>query len=319
MSRADSRVCAEHPWLDSWNQANRDFYTSHHAEQHFQTPVHASTRTAQTLANLLTNLEESTKDLAIIDVGSGSGELLRQLSTRVPKSTTLIGIDQRPRPADLPTRIVWQQRELAEGDSEILGSAESVNGILVAHEFLDDIACPIVELDDQVRPRVVLVDPTSGAEDLGPLLGDPAADRYLGNTTRVEAADWLDRWWPPTRAFARREIGTTRDRVWRGLTQTIDNGYCVAIDYAHHRADRAAGLWDGGTMKGFANGAPRSAVPDGSMNITAHVALDACAGPRSAIHHQSELLGDTSLDSWPPALGSFAWLIEQRGTTGMRA
>lgn len=319
MSRLGNHLRVEHAWLDSWTQANRDFYASHHAERHFQTPVHASTRTAHIVANLLSTVEELTTDLVVIDIGSGSGELLRQLSSLVPESTKLMGVDRRPRPSDLPTSISWQQRELDEGDSEIFESAESVNGILVAHEFLDDVACPIVELDDQMRPRVVLVDPATGAEDLGPLLEDPAAERYLGNTTRVEASDWLTRWWPPTRPLARREIGTTRDRVWRSLTRTIDNGYCVAIDYAHSREDRARGVWDAGTIKGFANGVPQSAVPNGSVNITAHVALDACAGPRSTIHRQSELLANASLDSWPPALGSFSWLIEQCGAIEMRA
>jgi len=319
MSRPGNHGRVDHAWLDSWTQANRDFYASHYAERHFQTPVHASTRTAHVIANLLSNVEESTTDPVIIDIGSGSGELLRQLSNLAPECTTLIGVDQRPRPDDLPASITWHQLDILELEADFHDLADSINGILIAHEFLDDIACPIVELDDEVQPRIVLVDPATGTEDLGPHLDDPAADRYLGDTTRVEASDWLTQWWPPTRPLARREIGTTRDRVWRNLTQTIDNGYCVAVDYAHSRQDRVRGVWDGGTIKGFANGVPQSAVPNGSVNITAHVALDSCAGPASTLHRQSELLGDASLDSWPPELGSFTWLIERRGTVEMRA
>src|SRR5262249_22102208 len=45
------------------------------------------------------------------------------------------------------------------------------------------------------------------------------------------------------------------------------------IDYAHERAQRPAY----GTLTGYRDGHCVAPVPDGSCDITAHVALDACA------------------------------------------
>lgn len=72
---------------------------------------------------------------------------------------------------------------------------------------------------------------------------------------------------------------------------------------------------DGGRVKGFVDGAPCRPRPDGSVNITSHVALDSCASPHATVRPQFDVLstsavGSRSLASWPPDLGSFDWLIE---------
>jgi SAM-dependent MidA family methyltransferase len=53
----------------------------------------------------------------------------------------------------------------------------------------------------------------------------------------------------------------------------VRRGVAVAIDYAHHRGDRPPE----GTLAGYRAGRLVPPVPDGSCNLTAHVALDACA------------------------------------------
>ena len=53
----------------------------------------------------------------------------------------------------------------------------------------------------------------------------------------------------------------------------MDRGLAVAADYGHCRAARPLA----GTLAGFQQGRPVRAVPDGSRDITAHVAMDACA------------------------------------------
>ncbi len=67
----------------------------------------------------------------------------------------------------------------------------------------------------------------------------------------------------------------------------VSDGLAIAIDYGHVRADREAGAWDGGTLAGFRRGRLVPPVPDGSCNITAHVAMDSCAaavaGPRTRL------------------------------------
>ncbi|MZG19481.1 hypothetical protein GTY44_39400, partial [Streptomyces sp. SID5914] len=57
-----------------------------------------------------------------------------------------------------------------------------------------------------------------------------------------------------------------------------DGGLAVAVDYAHTAAARPPF----GTLTGFREGRETEPVPDGSCDITAHVALDACAAAHTA-------------------------------------
>ena len=58
------------------------------------------------------------------------------------------------------------------------------------------------------------------------------------------------------------------------------------MDYAHTAATRPPF----GTLTGFREGRETTAVPDGSCDITAHVALDACALPGGRLLTQREAL-----------------------------
>ena len=53
----------------------------------------------------------------------------------------------------------------------------------------------------------------------------------------------------------------------------LEGGLALAADYAHSRACRPLA----GTLAGFRDGRAVRPIPDGSRDITAHVALDACA------------------------------------------
>ncbi len=141
------------------------------------------------------------------------------------------------------------------------------------------------------RTRLVLVRDDDGAERLG----EPVAGAE---------AQWLRRWWPlaceevpfpgahseeapsgdvPSEEMpeempfegARAEIGLPRDTAWAGAVASLDRGLAVAVDYAHFAAARPPF----GTLTGFREGRETAPVPDGSCDITAHVALDACALP----------------------------------------
>ena len=111
---------------------------------------------------------------------------------------------------------------------------------------------------------------------LGPLLSDSIACARLGVDAEAAAA-WCAEWWPRHEPAARIEVGLERDAAWRSLCGTLTDGVALAIDYAHMHADRQRGLWDGGTLVGYQDGRVTSPVPDGTRNLTAHVALDACA------------------------------------------
>ena len=298
-------------WSAAWNSANARFYAGHLAEENFRTSIESGTEVARTLARLITDQHARRRgdDFLVIDVGSGSGRLLEQLATLVPKDITLMGVDVRRRPSTLDPRIDWRQIEIDDSTENITGSDGDWVGVVIAHEFLDDIPCTVAELDECLVPRVVLVDEITGSESIGPALHDTAARRLLGHATD-EHCRWLHEWWPATRPMARREIGIERERIWTKLTRIVSSGCAVAIDYAHRRDDRSTGLWDAGTVRGFARGRPRSAIPDGSVNITAHVALDALASSRATVRAQHDVLARQSLRSWPHGLGAYAWLVE---------
>ena len=304
-------------WAEAWSLANESFYAGNQAEGHFATSIHANEHVAHALATLIAQQRQHyrNRDFLVIDVGSGSGRLLEQLRTRVDGDVQLLGIDIRERPADLPHDIQWRQMKISDKNYDVTGIREDIAGVVIAHEFLDDIPCEVFELDEDASPRLVLVDPATGAEELGPHLSDSAAIPLLGPIRPDEVRAWLDAWWPATRPGARREVGITRQRVWSGLTGSVQDGCAVAIDYAHDRVERISGGWDGGTMKGFRAGRPQRAVPDGSVNITAHVALDALASRHARLTTQDQILGKPTLTSWPVGLGSYTWLIEPIGAS----
>ncbi|MCW2501599.1 MAG: hypothetical protein JWN87_3275, partial [Frankiales bacterium] len=81
-------------------------------------------------------------------------------------------------------------------------------------------------------------------------------------------------WWPNG---SRVEDGSARDDAWAQALSRVRRGAAVAIDYGHSRADRRA------TLTGYRSGRQVPPVPDGSCDLTAHVALDACAAATGAL------------------------------------
>ena len=78
----------------------------------------------------------------------------------------------------------------------------------------------------------------------------------------------------PADGHQRAEIGRPRDAAWQRLRDTVTAGTVLAVDYGHlcdHRPRY-------GTLTGYAAGRQVPAIPDGSRDITAHVAVDALPG-----------------------------------------
>lgn len=97
---------------------------------------------------------------------------------------------------------------------------------------------------------------------------------------------------------ARAEIGLPRDTAWAGAVASLDRGLAVAVDYAHFAAARPPF----GTLTGFREGRETAPVPDGSCDITAHVALDACALPGGRVVTQRAALRALGVSGARPAL-----------------
>ncbi|MEV8636134.1 SAM-dependent methyltransferase [Streptosporangium sp. NPDC051023] len=190
--------------------------------------------------------------LDLVDVGAGEGALAADVLAVAPpwlrSRLRVTCVDLAPRPAGLPEEIAWA-----------VTVPEGTWGLVIANEWLDNVPVDVVEQTHD-GPRLVMVDPSDGAERLG---------------DRPQEADlaWLDRWWPMREMGERAEIGRPRDEAWVSVIVRLARGRAIAIDYAHRLGARPPF----GTLAGYRDGGLVAPVPDGSCDITAHVALDACA------------------------------------------
>ena len=64
-----------------------------------------------------------------------------------------------------------------------------------------------------------------------------------------------------------------RCAAWADVIGRLNRGLALAADYGHRQDSRPAC----GTIAGYLDGRPVRPIPDGSRDITAHVAIDACA------------------------------------------
>lgn len=199
---------------------------------------------------------------------------------------------------------------------------ERLTGLVIANEWLDNIPCEVVEWDDDGVPHYL------------------SADLTPGEVVEGNDHDWLLRWWPGEPGD-RAEVGTTRDAAWRDVVRRLtDDAVAIAIDYGHIRDSRPPY----GTLTGFRAGRECDPTPDGSCDITAHVALDSLGGTivsqRDALRalglsatrpplelaqtdpmrYLSELssAGEAAELLDPSGLGSFGWVWTAGGADAVR-
>ena len=231
---------------------------------HFRTSVHASPLFAAAIFRLIQQVDSAlghSDRFDLVDVGAGRGELFQQLAPLLDTTETglherirLHAVERAERPAGAASHTAWTA-----------DLPEDVVGLIVANEYLDNVPLDVVEVASQGLQRVLVV-PSTGEESPGGPIG-------------LRDAAWLAKWWPLDldAPGARAEVGTSRDRAWASVVASLTRGVVVAIDYGHLRADRAAGAYPAGTLVGYREGRATSPIPDGSCDLTAHVAIDACA------------------------------------------
>ena len=246
------------PWRDAWHEAlygPRGFYRGAEGPAgHFTTSTHGPL--GPPFADALGRLADREGVHHVVDVGCGRGELLTHLAAQRP-DLRLTGIDVVPRPADLPDAVAWLR---SPGGGELPAELASLEDVLVvAHEWLDVVPCTVAEVVEPGRLVVVLVDPRTGAEAPGGAL----TDDELG---------WCARHWPTgdLPVGARVEVGLARDAAWHDLVSRVCSGTLLAVDYGHTAGDRPVG----GTLTAYRAGSLVAPVPDGSCDLTAHVAVD---------------------------------------------
>jgi SAM-dependent MidA family methyltransferase len=234
----------------------RGFYrTTGAAARHFRTSVHASRHFAAAMATLLAEVDGGLRRpgrLDVVDMGGGDGRLLCDLHAQLPphvqQRLRLVVVERGQRPSELPGHIHWAPE-----------APDGISGLIVANEWLDNVPVDVVEQTAN-GPRLVVVEPQTGEERID---GRPAK----------EDRRWLDRWWPLAETGERAEVGRSRDEGWHELVKRLHRGLAIAADYGHYRHSRPPF----GSLTGYRDGRQVLPVPDGSCDLTAHVALDACA------------------------------------------
>jgi SAM-dependent MidA family methyltransferase len=207
-------------------------------------------------------------------VGAGRGELLVALGSQAKRTAPelasrlqLTAVELAPRPAGLPSAVQWRD-----------SLPDRVTGVVLATEWLDNVPLDVVEVDPDEVLRYVLVEPGNGVEELG----DPVSGADLA---------WLARWWPlggqrlprghpaglvdGSLTGQRAEIGHTRDAAWAAAVSTVERGLALCVDYGHLAS--GTGRPPHGTLTGFRDGRQVPPTPDGSCDLTAHVAFDSVA------------------------------------------
>ena len=265
-------------WKQAWDEAlygARGFFRRESPAAHFRTSAHASSLFAGALVRMTREAGLDT----VVDIGAGRGELLTVMHELDP-GLDLLGVEISTRPPGLPEAVAWTT-----------ALPESVEGLVVANEWLDNIPCHVVEVDQRGVTRVVHVDPATGRESLGAPVTDRSVPASLGQ--------WLARWWPlePV-AGLRAEVGTTRDAAWADVVRRVHRGVAVAVDYGHVRGARPPL----GSLRSYLRGREVDVVPDGSRDVTAHVAVDAVASSVGAVvRRQRDVLRELGVDGRRPA------------------
>lgn len=299
------------PWDVAWHDAlygPAGFYRRPEGPAgHFRTASHAA---PGPLGAALARLARSTGCDQVVDVGAGRGELLTAVHS-ADGSLALLGVDVVPRPSGLPPAIAWADQ----------APDAMPRTLLVGWELLDNVPCPVLAVDGE-RVRVVEVD-----DDGRERVGGPAEPHDLA---------WCHRWWPGA-AGERIEVGRPRDELWASLVDRVTDGVALAVDYGHLAGARPAS----GTLTGYRAGRQVPPVPDGSCDITAHVALDALGGRLLTQYQALRLLGIQAQRPLPSSdvaaylaglaaaseaaelldpggLGGFGWVLHPRGGAASR-
>ncbi|MBW4719841.1 SAM-dependent methyltransferase [Saccharothrix obliqua] len=255
---------SESAWRSALYGPNGFFSGGAVPADHFRTAPLIGPELAEALLVLLDRVDfhlGRPSRLDFVDMGAGGGELAAAVRELAPRACAdrlhVTAVDLGP--VRHHPGVTWTRE-----------APSAVTGLLVGHEWLDAVPCPLV-----VGPH-----------------DDP----------------WLTRWWPLAPGW-RAEIGTPRDRAWADVVSRV-RGAALAVDYGHLRADRAAGRYRDGTFAAYRAGRRVEPVFDGTCDLTAHVALDACAAAAGGDHvlvSQRDALAALGLSTAPTGSG-LAWL-----------
>ena len=279
-------------WADAWHDSlygERGFYRRDEGPAgHFATSAQGIPGVDVVLANAVVALADSHDADVIVDFACGRGELITACHELDPERN-LVGVDVVARPSTVPRLVRWVRSP--GGRAVPCLGLDGRRALVLAHEWLDVVPCPIAEVDDAGRLREVWVD-RDGVETLGP----PLSGASLA---------WAQEFWSTASPGERVEVGLARDEAWSSLVEAVTReaapgSVVVGVDYAH-TGTRRPPL---GTLTGYANGSQTSPIPDGSCDLTAHVAVDSLQTDRHLTQRELlfDLFGTSPLDPVPIGL-----------------
>ncbi len=276
----------------TWSQAmdwthhdDRGFSHTEQAQDHFVTSIGIGDHVARVVLGRCqaAAMRHGIQDPWIVDVGAGDGRLLRQLLDLGFPADRLLGVDVRPAPEDLPVKWI---RGIAPD------CVPAVRGVLLAHEFLDDIAVEVVD------GEYVLTTAGAPARSLTP----------------------DERLWLRTRTSSRSPVlGLRRDEVWAALVGKVSAGEAIAVDFmggppvGHRRGRRMPPRVSAGAdlCAGVDLRACRALT--GGRLVPQHRVLAQCVPRSTAQAAELRVLRDRA------GLGSFGWLFTDRSSVGSPA
>jgi len=258
-------------WDEAWHDAlygPAGFYRHAAPADHFATSAQGLGPAGDLFAEALARLAERHGTGRVVEVAAGRGELLSALARHAP-NLELLGVEVVDPPAGLPARIDWLR---SPGGSGLPDGLVGLTGtLLIAHEWLDVVPCPVVAREAPDLPWYHLEVDAAGRERPGaPVQG---AD-----------LDWLTVHVPDH--LGRAEVGLPRDTAYDDLVSRVGEGLVLAIDYGHTRDSRPPE----GTFSAYRDGTQVPPVPDGTCDLTAHVAVDTLQA--DDVRTQREVLHD---------------------------
>lgn len=275
------------PWQKAWQVAlygAQGFYRAPEGPAgHFATSVAGIPHADAVMARAITTLARRHGLGTIVDLAAGRGSFTAAMAQAAPE-LSFVGVDIVDRPSDLPDRIDWLVSPGGPAlPAELLALTST---LIVAHEWLDVVPTTVAQRDTGTSTgnndvnnkcvwREVLVSASNG-------------EQCLGGDIEGSELEWLQTWVDPHTELA--EVGLSRDRAFADLISRVDDGLVLAVDYGHLREQRPSA----GTLTGYRAGRAVAPVPDGSMDLTAHVAIDSLlpTGDNVQACRQHEMLSD---------------------------
>lgn len=253
------------PWSEAWHEAlygADGLYVRDEPHEHFSTAT--SPGLVEVLASAVVALMRREGLSRLVDVAAGGGELASAVCDLAP-DLQVTCVEVRPRPVELNERIEWVR---SPGGARLPESLRGLRGaVVLAHEWLDNVPCVIAERRPPFRANC------NEMATLVEVLVDADGTETAGDAVCAADLAWAQQWWPDG---DRVEIGRERDKAWDDLVSRIDDGLAVAVDYGHLRGGRP----EGGSLTAYRSGTVVDPVPDGSCDLTAHVAVDSLAQDR---------------------------------------